>query len=150
LLLIDDEKIRGCERAAGNLRIIHDKTQRMAAMIAESLGPQTRVDGADAARIFNHDLRSLLTVILGYSDDLRRVAEKHFLDDFLAEFDQLRALGHRILALVNSTVTQLRSSERGALIDDLQRYLERAAAPADRKNEDTRLMAEPGRIVVAE
>jgi class 3 adenylate cyclase len=36
------------------------------------------------------------------------------------------------------------------LVDDVERYLERAAAPARQKKEGTRPAAEPGRIVVAE
>ena len=56
----------------------------MAVLIAEASAPRRLGEGDDAARILNHDLRSLLTVILGYSDDLRRVAVKHFLDDFVA------------------------------------------------------------------
>ena len=54
-------------------------------MIADALRPETVGGEDDAARILNHDLRSLLTVILGYSDDLRRVAGKYFLDDFVPE-----------------------------------------------------------------
>jgi class 3 adenylate cyclase len=148
--LIEHEKICACERALGNLTVIRDKTQCMAALITEAFRPEKLGNGDDAARVLNHDLRSLLTVILGYSDDLRRVAEKYFLDSFVAEFDQLRGLGHRILALVDRTVSQMRSSGPGPLIDDLERYLERAAAPAQRIKEPERPAAEPGRIIVAE
>jgi class 3 adenylate cyclase len=150
LYLVEDEKISACERARGNLTVIRDKAQCMAAMITDALRPEKVGNEDDAARTLNHDLRSLLTVILGYSDDLRRVAEKCFLDSFVAEFDQLRGLGHRILALVDRTVSQLRSSGPGPLVDDLERYLERVSAPAQRIDEPTRRAAEPGRIVVAE
>ena len=140
-----------CERALGNLTVIGNKAQCMADDDRGSpLAPGRSAIGEDAARILNHDLRSLLTVILGYGDDLRRVAGKYFLDDFVPEFDQLRGLGHRILSLVDSTVTQLRSSDCDSLVDDLQRYLERGAAPAGRSDEEVRPAAEPGRIVVAE
>jgi adenylate cyclase len=150
LFLAEEEKIRACDLALGNLKVIGSKAQSMAIMIADALRPETFSLGEEAARILNHDLRSLLTVILGYGDDLRRVAEKYFLDDFVTEFDQLRGLGHRILALVDSTVTQLRSPVCGSLVDDLQRYLERVAAPADRSDGAVRPSTEPGRIVVAD
>jgi class 3 adenylate cyclase len=150
LFLIEEEKIRACERAIGNLTVIRDKARSMAVLIARGLRPEKLDEGDGAARMLNHDLRSLLTVILGYSDDLRRVAEKYSLDNFVAEFDQLRGLGHRILTLVDRTVTQLRSSAPCSLIDDLECYLERAAAPARQIKEPMRPLPEPGRIVVAE
>ncbi len=150
LFLVEEEKIRGCERALGDLTVIGNKARSMADMIAEALRPGTLGVGEEAARILNHDLRSLLTVILGYGDDLRRVAGKYFLDDFVPEFDQLRCLGHRILSLVDSTVSQLRSSACDSPVDDLQRYLERVSAPADRSEDVVRPAVEPGRIVVAD
>ena len=150
LFLAEEEKIRACERALGNITVIGNKARCMADMIADALRPGAIGVAEDAARVLNHDLRSLLTVILGYGDDLRRVADRYFLDDFLPEFDQLRGLGHRILSLVDSTVSQLRSSDRGELVDDLQRYLERCACPGGRGQAEVRPAAEPGRIVVAE
>jgi adenylate cyclase len=149
-LLVEDEKICACGRAAGNLTVIRDKARSMAVMIAEALRPDGLSEGADAAQILNHDLRSLLTVILGYSDDLRRVAEKYSLDTFVAEFDQLCGLGHRVLTLVDRTVTQLRSPDGYPLVDDLERYLARAAAPAQKSKARMPRAVEPGRIVVAE
>ena len=56
------------------------------------------------AQALNHDLRSLLTIILGYGDELRRSLRKKFLDDYAVEVDQIRSLGRRALALVDSTV----------------------------------------------
>jgi class 3 adenylate cyclase/CheY-like chemotaxis protein len=148
--LAEEEKIRACERALGNITVIGNKARCMADMIADALRPGMIGMAEDAARILNHDLRSLLTVILGYGDDLRRVADKYFLDDFVPEFDQLRGLGHRILSLVDSTVSQLRSSGRCELVDGLQRYLERCAGPGGLGQAEVRPAAEPGRIVVAE
>ena len=41
LFLVEEEKIRGCERALGDLTVIGNKARSMADMIAEALRPGT-------------------------------------------------------------------------------------------------------------
>jgi class 3 adenylate cyclase len=148
-LLAAEQKIRDCPRAASDLQTIASTAERMAELIGAKLGAG-RVEEEAAASALNHDLRSLLTIILGYSDELRRVAPRHALEEFVAEFREIQSLARRALALVDSTVTQLRRSGDSSPIDDLQRYLERVADPNECGDEALEAATERGLILVAE
>ena len=159
-MLLEEEKILGCPRIHDDLRTVETSAGRLMTMIDDVLGP-ARVGGdgplPDAvAQALNHDLRSLLTIILGYADELRRGLRKMFLDDYAAEVDKIRSLGRRALALVDSTVTQLRSPDGDLALDDVQTYLDRLDrggdndAPAGDDAEDPKPAAEPGRVLIAE
>lgn len=148
-LLVAEPKIRDCQRAGSDLQTIASTADRMAELVGATLGTDNAEDEA-AARALNHDLRSLLTIILGYSDELRRRAAKRGLEEFSSEFGELHGLARRALALVDSTVTQLRASGDSSPIDDLQRYLDRVADPNDPGEGALEPAAEPGLILVAE
>jgi class 3 adenylate cyclase len=148
-LLLAEEKIGGCSRARHDLETIRNTSRRMLKMIHSRLCPRNAT-GDDAAHALNHDLRSLLTILIGYSESLHRCASKYFLDDFEPDFDQLRNSSDRILNLVDSTVTRLRSTDGPATDDDLERYLHRVERSRDRCEIDAVAMVEPGRILVVE
>jgi adenylate cyclase len=155
-LLLREEAIRACDRARADLQTIHANVRRLAALINDALGlDRIAAEGplADAvARALNHDMRSLLTIILGYGDELRRGLHKARLDDFTAEVEKIRFLARRALALVDSTVTHLRSPGGELEADDAQVYLERLAVadggPAGELLDAP--AAEAGLILVAE
>jgi class 3 adenylate cyclase len=147
-LLLAEERICACTRARRDLETIQNTARRMLRMIRLRLGPQ-HAGGDDAAHALNHDLRSLLTILIGYSEGLHRCAPKNFLDDFEPEFNQLRGSATRILNLVDSTVTRLRSAD-GSADDDLDRYLHRADSSGDHQELDCGVRVEPGRILVVE
>jgi class 3 adenylate cyclase len=147
-LLADETEICASPLATGNLKTITQSAQRMAAMIGEALGPASSAE--DAARALNHDLRSPLTAVIGFSDDLRRVASKHGLEHFALEFDQLHSLGQRMLSLLTGAVTHLRSPDGCSPIDGLQRYLARASSRGIHQPCAAGPAPEPGKIIVAE
>ncbi len=155
-MLLDEEKVCCCTRVLGDLRTIEASAKRLATMIDDVLGPARLMgDGPlpdEVAKGLNHDLRSLLTIILGYADELKRGLRKAFLDDYAAETDKIRSLGRRALALVDSTVTHLRSPEGDLGFDDVQTYLDRLDGDEDSPaSDDTECpAAEPGRVLVAE
>ena len=147
-LLSAEEKILACERVVGDLRTLQTHARRMASMIEEALGPGN--SEKDASRVINHDLRSLLTIILGYGDGLKRSAHKLFLDSFADEFEQIYSLGRRVLTLADMTVAQLRSPNGYTAVDDVSRYLDRIADSVETGNDTIEPAAEPGRVLVAE
>ena len=146
-LLMEDEPVRSRERLFRDLETVQKTARRMAQMV-EAMGRPGDPEG-DTARALNHDLRSLLTIVLGYAGDLRRFAAKQGLDELVEEFEQVRFLGQRVQSLVDSTVSRLRSPEGGPPIDDLQRYLDRMAVESE-SCEDAAPSIEPGLILVAE
>jgi class 3 adenylate cyclase/CheY-like chemotaxis protein len=155
-LLLREEKVAACARVAGDLQTVRNSAGRVAAMVLDVLGPE-RLDTAGplpeaTAKALNHDLRSLLTIVLTYGEELRRAARKYFLEDFAAELEQVRSLGRRAVALVDSTVTQLRSPEGCGAVDGAQAYLDRMAGTLDEPADDApeAPAAEPGLILVAE
>jgi class 3 adenylate cyclase len=145
-LLAEETEICACPPAVGNLEIIKHNVERMAAMIGDALGADAPAEAA--ARVLNHDLRSPLTAVIGFSDDLRRIASKYQLECFGPQFEQLRSLGQRTLSLLTGAVAHLRSPEGCSPIDGLERYLERASSRAG--GGAAVPAVEPGRIVVAE
>ena len=103
------------------------------------------------AKAVNHDFRNHLTVILGNADDLRRIASKFFLEDYLDEINQLRDLGHQALELVDGTATQLRSADGCSAVDEVQGYLNRVRVEGATGLEfPTAPALVTGRILVAE
>ncbi|MBV8606188.1 MAG: response regulator [Singulisphaera sp.] len=157
-MLLEEEKIHCSPRIHDDLRTVEASARRLAKMIDDVLGP-ARVGGDGplpdtVAQALNHDLRSLLTIILGYADELRRGLRNMFLDDYAAEVDKIRSLGRRALALVDSTVTQLRSPDGDMALDDVQTYLDRLVGDVDATArddaDDLEPAAEPGRLLVAE
>ena len=138
-------------KMVGDLAKIRDTSTRLEAMIEAVLSPE-RLATEEAAKALNHDLRSLLTVIIGYGDELLRVARKKGLDGDLVEVEQIRSLGRRALALVDSTVTHLRSPEGVNATDDVQLYLDRLAPAAECLDvrEAVAPSEEPGLILVVD
>ena len=147
-VLIADPELSGRSQMLGDLAKVRDTATRMEAMIEDVLSPATPATEA-AAKALNHDLRSLLTIIIGYGDELLRVARKQKLDRDLVELDQIRSLGRRALALVDSTVTHLRSADGGNSTDDVQLYLDRLTPSCDSAevSETVPPAAEPGLIL---
>ncbi len=136
-------------RIAADLDTIRSTAARMEAMITTALDPARAASDA-ASRAINHDLRGLLTILLGYGDELRRAAVKAGLDELLRDVDQIRSLSRRALALVDSTVTQLRDPAGVGQADDVLTYLERAAESGDDPNIVDAPSPEPGLILVAD
>ena len=150
-ILIDESDSPVRSRILGDLTKIRDTAIRMESIIERVLSPdQLATD--EAAKALNHDLRGLLTIILGYGDELARAARKLGLDRDLVEIEQIRSLGRRALALVDSTVTHLRSPDAANSTDDVQRYLDRVATPCEEvdAHEAGAPAAEPGLILVVD
>ena len=114
-------------------------------------GRSSRKRRGRRAKAVNHDFRNHLTVILGNADDLRRIASKFFLEDYLDEINQLRDLGHQALELVDGTATQLRSADGCSAVDEVQGYLNRVRVEGATGLEfPTAPALVTGRILVAE
>jgi class 3 adenylate cyclase len=148
-LLLAEEKICGCARAARDLETIQKRAREMHLMVRSQFRPGTAECDA-AAHTLNHEMRSLLTIVLGYSEGLHRCASKYFLDAFEPEFDQLRGYGNRILNLVDSTVTRLRCPDGLDGDDDLDRYFKRADGSPTQPDIELAPRVEPGKILVVE
>ena len=150
ILLLEPE-LSGRPGMLGDLTKIRNTSTRLEALIEDVLSPEMLAT-EEAAKALNHDLRSLLTIILGYGDELLRVARKQGLDGDLVEVEQIRSLGRRALALVESTVTHLRSPDGVHSTDDVQLYLDRMAQPVEGLDAPEALArcAEPGLILVVE
>jgi class 3 adenylate cyclase len=148
-LLLAEEKIGASSRARRDLETIQNTSRRMLRMVRSRLGPRNP-EGDDAAHALNHDMRSLLTILIGYSDNLHRCASKYLLEDFAPEIDQLRSSSNRLLNLVDSTISRLRSPDGPAGDDDLDHYLNRAQGSGEPLEITPAANVEPGRILVVE
>jgi len=136
-----DGKVWKCRPAARALAAIKKHGRILAADTRAVVRPGN-AEGDALAKAVNHDFRNHLTVILGNADDLRRIASKFFLEDYLDEINQLRVLGHQALELVDGTATQLRSEVPG--------YLRGRAEGASGLEFPTAPALVTGRILVAE
>jgi class 3 adenylate cyclase len=135
-LLGDDQRLQSCEPIMGDMLRVQTTAVRMLKMIDTSLRPD-QIDEEATAKCLNHDLRGLLTIVIGYGDEMRRKASRYELDDFHEEFNAIGELGREALNLIDETVKALRSV---------------AKAPRDETADDDAIGAgiEPGRILVAE
>jgi len=147
-LLSAEEKIGACVPIVADLHKIKLHAERMATMIQSALDPGRSVD--EASQTLDDELPNCLTPILGYGEDLARVASRYFLDSFANEFREVDGLGHRVQYLAQATVEQLRSPEGSAFVEDVNHYLERIPAPGAGDDDALSPSAEPGRILVAE
>jgi adenylate cyclase len=149
-LLSGEEKIGACGPLLADLQKIKVHAQRMAAMIESALDPSRSAD--EASKALQHDLSNCLTPILGYGEELTRVAHRYFLDSFVDEFREVDGLGHKVQHLAEATAEQLHSPDTHAFVEDVNvnRYLDRI--PASVAGDDDVLLpsAEPGRILVVE
>jgi class 3 adenylate cyclase len=150
-ILIAESASPDRSRMLGDLTKIRDTAIRMESIIDRVLVPDQSAT-EEAAKALNHDLRSLMTIIIGYGDELLRVARKAGIDHDLVELDQIRSLGRRALALVDSTVTHLRSPDAANSTDDVQRYLDRVSPPCEGVDapEVVNPSVEPGLILVVD
>ena len=145
-----DGKVRKCRPAARALAAIKKHGRILAADTRAVVRPGN-AEGDALAKAVNHDFRNHLTVILGNADDLRRIASKFFLEDYLDEINQLRDLGHQALELVDGTATQLRSADGCSAVDEVQGYLNRVRVEGATGLEfPTAPALVTGRILVAE
>lgn len=147
-MLAREDKIRGCPDAIGAIEIIRRNAREMVALARHALDPLT-ANCEGASKALNHDLRTPISVILGYSDELRESVGELFLEAYLPEFEQIGKLGRNALKLVDDMVTRLRMADGNGLIDDVQRYMDRIVI---RTNDNGAVAAskKPGRILVAE
>jgi CheY-like chemotaxis protein len=150
-ILLAEPEARDVAQIAADLATIRTNTGRMEAMIGSTMSATE-----DATKALNHDLRSLLTIVINYGDEVHRTVRKLGLPGIRLEVDQIRSLSKRALALVDSTVTQLRLPAGAEAFDDVQAYLDRAglssedAGCLDADGDAELPNAEPGRILVAD
>jgi adenylate cyclase len=142
--LVRESKVRNCDRFSKDLHTILERGSRLAAQVQEAVPPDAAEILAEAtASRLNHDLRGMLTVIIGYADDLHRTAQKLSMGEFRPELEQIRRLGERSTLRLDELVALLRGSEPddGA---NAGQYLNLAQwiTTADTSN------PEPGRILV--
>jgi adenylate cyclase len=146
-ILLAEPEAKEVARIATDLATIRTTAGRMEALIGSTMSATE-----DATKALNHDLRSLLTIVINYGDELHRTVCKVGLPGIRREVDQIRSLAKRALALVDSTVTQLRSPGGAEAFDDVQAYLDRAGLSSEDEGcLDADLPnAEPGLILVAD
>jgi len=133
-LLVQEMPSHTCEQVLADLRLIQATADRVSRMI-DSVIRLDQVDGEAAAKCLNHDLRGLLTIIIGYGDDLRRKASRNALGDFEAEFRAIGELGREALDRIEETVRVIRSTPE---------------TPIDDTEDGDAPETDPGRILVAE
>jgi adenylate cyclase len=150
-ILRADPEIGRAPQMAGDLDTIRANAIRSEQLIESALSPAL-IATESAAKILNHDLRGVLAILINYAGELHRSCSKAQLHDLIREVDEIRSLSRRALALVDSTVMQLRDSDGLLHTEDIQSYLDRAAWPTDGRCEgaDDAPSAEPGLILVAD
>ncbi len=160
--LLDEPAIADCDRFREDLATIREYSVRLGSMVLEAVCPDRQAapqnEGLpgqeDVAKALNHDMRSLLTVVLGYAEDLIRLAPRSRLDDFLPELALVQKLGQRTLCLIDEMVSELRGliqagpestvGERTKAASQLAGVVEELDASTLRPSVD------PGRILVVE
>ena len=150
-ILQAEPEFSGNPRMAGDLATIRDSAIRLQEMIETALSPALVATEA-AATVLNHNLRNVLTILIIYGSELQTACSKPELHHLVTEVAEICSLSRRALALVDSTVTQLRDSDDFLHTEDVRSYLDRAAWTPDDRSEgaDEALSAEPGSILVAD
>lgn len=152
--LLDQPKVRACEPYRADLETI----RRYAIDFVETLGrvgvpapDRPEVAGVameSVATALNHEIRSLLTVVIGYSEDLASHCSAHSLNEFSAELEQIHRLGQRTLGLLDEVVAYLKGPSIPA--SAVATEAAEVAPPAARPGVGEGPEIHPGRILIAE
>ena len=160
--LLEERVIAGSERFQRDLGTIREYSVRLGSMVVEAIRPGGLAANEESgplppeavAKALNHDMRSLLTVILGYAEDLIRVAPRFLFGDFLPELTHVQKLGRRTLALIDEIVSELRNPPREGLESSIGETSETASPFAvvveEMDASTTSRSVESGRILVVE
>ncbi|MFO0953356.1 MAG: hypothetical protein U0835_19825 [Isosphaeraceae bacterium] len=126
-LMLADAEILAHARLAQDLHTVAHHAERLAEMVESRLGP----DGDEelAAKALNHDLRGVLTILIGYGDDLHRHVRKKGLER--CSTTSSRSGPSATGSWRWSTARSSSSAPRRRPLDDLQGYLDRVASQPD-------------------
>lgn len=108
--LLNAEKIQNHEKFRDDVLLVREYARKLERMITElmdyDMSKASESDRND--RISHHDLRSALTVLIGYSEDLHLFAPEVFLDGFGQELEHIQELGHQLTLLIDEVATILK------------------------------------------